>query len=592
MSSLQLSRPKAHQGAVPDRRPRVPSPRTAQPTHSLAGTVMDLQRKAGNSATAALLAAGQAKLAVSPAGDRYEREADAIATEVVARLRSGPARQGTSPAEDEASAAVAVMASRKLPAGPAPLGPEGGELAAAEESRIHAARQGGTPLPRAVRRAMEGAFGADFSGVRLHTGAEAESLSGSVGAIAFTVGHDIFLGRAAPQLSSTSGQSLLAHELAHTIQQGAAHVPGQDGSQGGVRRLMVQRDVGFEFQTGWGIRERFPYRAYNRQETIRDYGLFKLTADEANTPLGAEIEFVVNHVPEDQPARMRTALEYLENLAREMNKFKDSFMFKLSDATKVAADDKVEVHPTVKQHGEMMANPQVTGGVRLDKMTTMFKDLSKPSGQHSTAQHELVATGGGPGLGAAADKVANLKVNGQDASDKCKGLVALLVTYLMMGKKYVADRAVKMPTLNYAKASLTLLARTDFAEMFTHLPQEERDFFSRHPAEFEQLVLDAEGTNLNPKRRVLERGVHNERVGPTRRAWLLGIAGGNDLMKKSTDERLFGYGELGNKKDDVGPGRAEPGEILEFRTMGKSVPWDEWLPMGERIFAYIADLNR
>ncbi|MDA8300441.1 MAG: DUF4157 domain-containing protein [Actinomycetota bacterium] len=183
---------------------------------------MDLQRKAGNAATAALLAAGQAKLAVSPAGDRYEREADAIAAEVVARLRSGPARQGTSPAEYELSAPVAVMASREPPAGPVPVGPEGGELAAAEESRIHAARQGGTPLPQAVRRAMEGAFGADFSGVRLHTGAEAESLNRSVGAIAFTVGHDIFLGRTAPQLSSPSGQSLLAHELAHTIQQGAA----------------------------------------------------------------------------------------------------------------------------------------------------------------------------------------------------------------------------------------------------------------------------------------------------------------------------------------------------------------------------------
>ena len=284
MSSSQLSRPKAHQSAVPDRSPGAPGPRTAQPraaqptaaqsraaqsraaqpaaaqsraaqpTHGLAGTVMGLQRKAGNSATAALLAAGQAKLAVSPAGDRYEREADAIAAQVVARLRSGPAPQGASPAEDEASAPVAVMASRKQPAGPAPVGAEGGELAAAEESRIHAARQGGTPLPRAVRRSMEGAFGADFSGVRLHTGAEAESLNRSVGAIAFTVGHDIFLGRAAPQLSSTSGQSLLAHELAHTIQQGAAHhadqvvAPRRSLSASGapVQRFAVPADYDFK----------------------------------------------------------------------------------------------------------------------------------------------------------------------------------------------------------------------------------------------------------------------------------------------------------------------------------------------------------
>jgi hypothetical protein len=64
----------------------------SRPARSLAAVpsvMMGVQRKAGNRATAGLLAVGQAKLAVGPAGDRYEREADAVATEVLSRLRSG-----------------------------------------------------------------------------------------------------------------------------------------------------------------------------------------------------------------------------------------------------------------------------------------------------------------------------------------------------------------------------------------------------------------------------------------------------------------------------------------------------------------------
>jgi hypothetical protein len=53
-------------------------------------TIPDLQRRAGNQAVVGLLQVAQAKLDVSPAGDRYELEADAVARRVVASLRTGP----------------------------------------------------------------------------------------------------------------------------------------------------------------------------------------------------------------------------------------------------------------------------------------------------------------------------------------------------------------------------------------------------------------------------------------------------------------------------------------------------------------------
>jgi hypothetical protein len=62
---------------------------------------------------------------------------------------------------------------------------------------------------------MEPAFGADFSGVRLHHDSESDALARSMTAKAFTTGADIFL----RQDASPSDTSLLAHELTHVVQQ-------------------------------------------------------------------------------------------------------------------------------------------------------------------------------------------------------------------------------------------------------------------------------------------------------------------------------------------------------------------------------------
>jgi len=62
-------------------------------------------------------------------------------------------------------------------------------------------------------------FGRDFSGVRVHADARAEASADAVGARAYTVGHHIVFGRGEFAPETTSGERLLAHELAHTIQQ-------------------------------------------------------------------------------------------------------------------------------------------------------------------------------------------------------------------------------------------------------------------------------------------------------------------------------------------------------------------------------------
>jgi hypothetical protein len=78
---------------------------------------------------------------------------------------------------------------------------------------------GGSALPAGTLEEMEGALGADLSGVRIHTDANAAKLSESLGATAFTYGSDIFFdaGRFSP--GTRDGNRLLAHELTHTLQQ-------------------------------------------------------------------------------------------------------------------------------------------------------------------------------------------------------------------------------------------------------------------------------------------------------------------------------------------------------------------------------------
>ena len=160
---------------------------------------LELQRTAGNRAVSELIAGAQAKLKVGAVDDPLERDADAVAEEVVRTIRSGGA------------GSLGDHVQRRADGG----GDAGGDMAAGTDAAVEAARGGGQPLPEDTRAAVEDAFGADFSDVRVHTGPEAKDLSESIGAQAFTVGSDIFFAGGLPGPTD----SLLSHELTHVIQQ-------------------------------------------------------------------------------------------------------------------------------------------------------------------------------------------------------------------------------------------------------------------------------------------------------------------------------------------------------------------------------------
>ncbi|HEX6369536.1 MAG TPA: DUF4157 domain-containing protein [Longimicrobium sp.] len=83
-------------------------------------------------------------------------------------------------------------------------------------------RSPGRPLDPATRAFFEPRLGADLGRVRIHTDARAAESARAVRALAYTVGPDVVMGEGRFSPHTAAGQRLLAHELAHTVQQGAA----------------------------------------------------------------------------------------------------------------------------------------------------------------------------------------------------------------------------------------------------------------------------------------------------------------------------------------------------------------------------------
>ena len=179
----------------------------------------------------------QAKYAVSKPGDAFEAEADQMADQVISQA----------PAESQhffgSSNASLVQRRSDGNIQPKPLAESITPVMLKEdeqdkeimpkaeansttpdqetEDQIAGLSGGGNQLDPEIRSGMEQRFGTDFGGVKIHSDTSAAALSNRLGAHAFTTGNDIFFNSGKYSPETLSGKHLLAHELTHTIQQGA-----------------------------------------------------------------------------------------------------------------------------------------------------------------------------------------------------------------------------------------------------------------------------------------------------------------------------------------------------------------------------------
>jgi len=219
--SAQQAKSQPHLTTFPSFTSDVIRRATTLPTQLMASDVINLQRSIGNRAVAQLLAKRddrqsaprspvvQETLTVGSSNDRYEQEADRVAKQVTATHQ--PAVQRTTDSS--------------LPL----VGAKGGSVDSRIGAAIHSQSSSGDPLPQSVQRTLEPHLGRDLSRVRTHTNEKSAELNQQLGAKAFTHGKHIFLGAR----QSPHDVQLMAHELTHTIQQGA------------VAPAKVQRSPGF-----------------------------------------------------------------------------------------------------------------------------------------------------------------------------------------------------------------------------------------------------------------------------------------------------------------------------------------------------------
>ncbi|MEB3260941.1 MAG: DUF4157 domain-containing protein [Cyanobacteriota bacterium] len=159
-----------------------------------------------------------------------------------------PARQvRTPPARLESSAALSASAARGIDPGrlgnramaallgagrtPRPERESGANAASGARAAPGQTLSGGASLDRQTRAWMESRFGEPFNEVRIHNGSGAAREAAALGAKAFTVGSTIVFGEGHYAPHTPEGRGLLAHELAHVVQQRRSEGPIADSRE-------------------------------------------------------------------------------------------------------------------------------------------------------------------------------------------------------------------------------------------------------------------------------------------------------------------------------------------------------------------------
>lgn len=187
----------------------------------------------------------QRQVAVGEANDAHEKEADVVAERVTAGEPAGE----ISPVGPESGAppSPAGDAAADLAADSGPLQRQTKEAAPASDKPAATPEPdttGGAPIAAPAREQMDSGFSADFSQVKVHTDSKAEAQSADLNARAFTYGNHVFFNKGEYNPGTPTGDQLIAHELTHTVQQGAVdspHAKSSDPAKKAQTKPMVQR---------------------------------------------------------------------------------------------------------------------------------------------------------------------------------------------------------------------------------------------------------------------------------------------------------------------------------------------------------------
>jgi len=164
----------------------------------------------------------QPTLKIGKPNDKYEQQADRVADSVI-NMPGQPLQM--QPLEEEEEIQMTHKDSSSIQMAPSGMGDRQPGFAPAGVSKQIISQKGnGRKMPSHLNREMSQKIGADFSDVSIHKGKEAASLNNKIGASAFTHGKDIYFNSGEYNPATSKGKHLLAHELAHVVQQGHQNI--------------------------------------------------------------------------------------------------------------------------------------------------------------------------------------------------------------------------------------------------------------------------------------------------------------------------------------------------------------------------------
>jgi hypothetical protein len=483
----------------------------------------------------------------------------------------------------------------------------------------------------------------------------------------------------------------LAHELAHVVQQRQGPVSGTDRGDGlrisdsedrheraaeaQARRalqrrpaglsasvseaghdpvgtapdhLVVQRKVGFEFETPWRAKRISTGEPLAKRELIGTrFDGFKVEADADPEGGHSEIEFIVDPPVEEGDAgerRLTTVMRGLTRLGDQMERASVKTdakpvddeerhrptpeiqlpFFRQNKATDRLVDDDFAIIP----RGSLRAAAQVTSGFKLGAIPRLGERLRpRPGDVRHAGDVSNVGDMGDMGAlahmvdaidyrdggahrdarafelppamarGAATLRGRAAQVQGTPAlpnpSEDLKGLIGVIASYLVQG-------AASVPLAYPKQLGNLLLARTDFAKLFQLLPRDEQSLLRADTQLWIDLVVDAGSRGnaalfrgrIDPNQNVIKSGT--ERIGTvdlTVGRWLRAIPGNTDLL--TTIEGSQSMGAMEDKVEDVGPDAArEEAGIFEFRaSQGVPLSLAEWFDFALGAQRYITRLH-
>lgn len=202
-----------------------------------------------------------AKLKIGQPGDKYELEADQVAEQVMRMPEPKVQRMcpeykeelKRQPLEEEEELQAKPVAGQITPLIQRQVEEEEEEeliqtkivgdvtpkVTPAINSGIQSLQGGGRPMSRGELSFFEPRFGTDFSNVRVHNNARAANVARSVDARAFTFRNNVVFGAGEYSSDTLSSRQLLAHELAHVVQQSTTKHSDLTPVQELVQRLNI-----------------------------------------------------------------------------------------------------------------------------------------------------------------------------------------------------------------------------------------------------------------------------------------------------------------------------------------------------------------